>query len=348
MTAPYHTRKALAEQIRSRRVDLTRRITGEFLYRHPDLSLRHGSGAREREEEDTAFHLDFLAGALLSGDPTPFEEYALWSSDVLEARGLGASFLVENLEQVREHVAALVDDGGSGLVDLYVTAGISAIQAGAEGRETSQEPSEPVRRYLDAALAGDRRSALAVARECIAEGMEVPAVYHEVLTPAQYEIGRLWQGSEISVATEHVATAITQYVVSQIYPLLDVPEPTRGHAVVTGVEGELHQIGAHMVADLLEHDGWAVRFLGSHLPAPDVIDIVAEEQTSLLLISATVLTSLPAVAELVGRARDRFGSDLEILMGGRAFRAGAWDDIGADGLGHTLDDAVRLARAAAN
>jgi hypothetical protein len=45
-------------------------------------------------------------------------------------------------------------------------------------------------------------------------------------------------------------------------------------AIVTGVAGELHQIGANMVADVLENAGWNVEFLGTDAPHTGIVDAV--------------------------------------------------------------------------
>ena len=163
-------------------------------------------------------------------------------------------------------------------------------------------------------------------------------------SPAQYEVGRRWERNEISVATEHVATAITQYVMAQLYGHLEIPETVRGNAVVTGVEGELHQLGANMVADVLEAEGWNVRFLGTQLPHGDVLGAVEDHEPRLLGVSATVLFNLPAVGRLIEDARSRFGSELRIVVGGGAFRSNpeVWRELGADGFGRELRESVAM------
>lgn len=65
------------------------------------------------------------------------------------------------------------------------------------------------RRFVAAQLRGDRREALRVViDEGLAGGATVPELHLRVVQPAQYEIGRLWQENKISVAEEHLATAI--------------------------------------------------------------------------------------------------------------------------------------------
>ena len=72
-----------------------------------------------------------------------------------------------------------------------------------------------------------------------------------------------------------------------------VSETQRGRPVITGVEGEFHQIGANMVADVLESGGWDVRFLVTQLPHAGILDAVEEHDADLLGISVTMVCNLP-------------------------------------------------------
>jgi methanogenic corrinoid protein MtbC1 len=173
----------------------------------------------------------------------------------------------------------------------------------------------------------------------------VADIYDQILQPAQYEIGSMWEQNRITVADEHLATAITQHVVARLYEHLEIPIPDKGNALMTGVEGELHQLGANMVADVLEADGWNMRFLGSQLPHRDILSAMEEHEPRLLGISAATLFNLKAVDDLIEDARRRFGQEVKVLVGGGAFRSrpGVWQDVGADGYGRDLREAVSVA-----
>lgn len=205
-------------------------------------------------------------------------------------------------------------------------------------------------RFLAALLAGDSRAATDVALGAVARGVPVQDVYVEVLQEALYEVGRLWEANLITVAAEHLATAVAQAVVASLYDYLPRPEVPRGALVLTGVEGELHQVGGHIVADTLEADGWDVRFLGADVPLAAVLRAVAEHRPRVLGISCTMLDNLPRVARLVAAVREAFGADAPgILLGGSAFRTApekAWE-LGADAWAPDLRAAVAAARGAA-
>ena len=105
--------------------------------------------------------------------------------------------------------------------------------------------------------------------ELLREGHPVLDVYLGVFQESLYQVGRLWESNVITVAEEHMATAITQFVLGQTYSQLPAPGDRRGNVVLTGVAGELHQVGANMVADVLESQGFDVRFLGTNMPHTD-------------------------------------------------------------------------------
>jgi methanogenic corrinoid protein MtbC1 len=200
--------------------------------------------------------------------------------------------------------------------------------------------------FLDAILAGQRIRALEIVHEARRVCASPTDIYVEVFQEALYEVGRLWETNRITVAGEHVATAVAQYVLAQMYFETETPPPVRGNAVVTGVEGEFHNVGAHIVADALEHDGWNVRLLGSDLPVSGILDIVAKHEAAVLGVSTTMRTNVPATARLVSEVRRQFGSAVRVVVGGGAFR---WAphlaaQIGADGFASDVRSALEMLR----
>jgi methanogenic corrinoid protein MtbC1 len=201
--------------------------------------------------------------------------------------------------------------------------------------------------YLSALLAGEREAAVEAALQPVVAGADVLDVHLHVLQPALHLIGRQWELGEITVAAEHLATTITQFVVLKLYPWLSRPAHTRGRLLLTGVEGEYHQIGAHMVADALESDGWSVRFLGSNVPNGDVLHAVQTFRPQVLGVSCTLPGHLARVAALIAELRQAHGADApRMLVGGLAFRGSEHEALamGADAWAPDLRAAVLAAR----
>ncbi|MSN26832.1 MAG: cobalamin-binding protein [Geobacter sp.] len=175
--------------------------------------------------------------------------------------------------------------------------------------------------YLREILAGNRKTALEIIMDAYRGGYPIPGIYMDIFQEAMYEIGRLWETNRITVADEHMGTAITQYVMSNLYQHFEIADHQRGRLVVTGVQGELHQVGANMVADVLESDGWNVQFLGTNVPAEGVIHSISQHRADLFGISSTMLFNVPKVIQLVEAVRREFGNSINIILGGGAFKA---------------------------
>jgi methanogenic corrinoid protein MtbC1 len=200
--------------------------------------------------------------------------------------------------------------------------------------------------YLQSILMGARAGSVQIVEEALRNGADIFDIYAQVFHESLYEVGRLWEEGRISVSVEHRATAITQFAMAGIYSRAMPARPAipPRHAIVTGVAGELHQVGANMVADVLENAGWNVEFLGTDAPHAGIVDAVRAQDSDLLCISATMLFNVPNVVRLIRDLRAA-SPGVRVLIGGAAFRARPelWMDIGADGFAPDLTTAVEAA-----
>jgi methanogenic corrinoid protein MtbC1 len=188
-------------------------------------------------------------------------------------------------------------------------------------------------RYVEALVVGARREALdIVVDEALWQEVPVSGLYLEVIQPAQYEIGRLWEEGRITVAHEHLATAISMSALAHLHPHLP-SEPSNGkRAVVACVEGELHDLGALMVAHFLDTAGFEVLLLGANVPDRSLVEFVRERSPDLLALSATTNSSLTALGETIAQVRGAAGGGVAIAAGGQALsrRPGLARRLGAD------------------
>jgi methanogenic corrinoid protein MtbC1 len=206
-------------------------------------------------------------------------------------------------------------------------------------REAPLAPTR--RRFVQAILSGERRAALAIAVAALEQGAQIEDLYADVFQDALYEVGRLWEAHAISVAQEHMATAVTQFVMAHVFARIDSVAATRGLALMTGVPGELHHVGALMVSDMLEARGWQVQFLGSDLPIASIIDAIAATQPRLLGISVTMAANRQQATRLIDQARLAVDG-LRVVVGGAAFGGGHWRDSGADDYASDVRGAIAL------
>jgi methanogenic corrinoid protein MtbC1 len=200
--------------------------------------------------------------------------------------------------------------------------------------------------YLSAQLRGDRREALRLIVEGgLQRGLSCLEV-HQVIQQAQSEIGKLWQEDRITIAQEHMATAISQVVLSHVYQYADSPKANGKKIIIACVEGELHDFPARLVADALDLAGFEVRYLGANVPTDDLLELLATESPDLLVLSATMTFNVPQLRDAVRRVRERLPQLLLAIGGGAClYDRGLAGDLGADLAGQDAVELVQKAKA---
>jgi methanogenic corrinoid protein MtbC1 len=173
--------------------------------------------------------------------------------------------------------------------------------------------------FADVLLERSPREARAAALALLDDGVSPRALYLEVLGPALQEIGSRWQRGLISVAQEHLATAIVSSVMATVAPrLMELPSIGR-RAVLACTDGELHEVGLRMVGDFLEADGWDVLFLGALTPPDALVRLVAERTPDVVGLSTALTTHLASAADAIAAMR-RLDAPPFVMVGGRAYR----------------------------
>lgn len=201
------------------------------------------------------------------------------------------------------------------------------------------EPSQD--RFLAAILKGDLAEALSVAQKTRSRGL--PFLYDEI-TRALVEVGRFWQEGRISVADEHIATAVAQSVLASFYP--SFPWMSSGpKGIIACVEGEHHELGARMAADLLVSDGWNVTYVGADVPLAALVELVVRIRPVFVGLSFALPERLPSVRDAIARLR-REAPGTRLLLGGRGIALDATArDLGSDAIAHSGTSAVEVIRA---
>jgi MerR family transcriptional regulator, light-induced transcriptional regulator len=344
----FDARVTLADRIRASKQSVAEAVTEEFLRLHPDWLNRFGERARTKGIEDALYHLSFLAGAIEAGSDRPFRDYAEWTVGVLQARGIASTFVAENLRQLENALLPYLSTVEQVVVSDILRAGCEAAAHGpAERSDDEGDPlAVPRSLFFQALLQGQRQPAVAVVLEALGAGHAILDIYADILQVALYQVGGEWERNRITVAQEHTATAIAQYVLALLYERLTPCVVRRGRAVIAGVEGELHQVGPNMVADALESDGWDVRFLGTNMPHEGIVKIVREQKANVVGISATMLFNVPKVRSLVAELREGSEGGPKIVVVGGAFRLAPelYSEIGADGFAPGLRESIALLR----
>ena len=170
-------------------------------------------------------------------------------------------------------------------------------------------------------------------------------VYDGLLREAMHLVGDRWRSGRWTIAEEHLASRTLLRTLERLRPTLG-PEGRVGPlAVLAGVEGEQHMIGLACLEQLLAEDGWTVANLGADLPAADLAAFVTRNEVALVCLSAMDGVRVGQLADAVLAVKDARPGTTVLVGGGITSVPGLGTTVVADGVAHSLAEAVELARA---
>ncbi len=170
-------------------------------------------------------------------------------------------------------------------------------------------------RYAAALLAGDQAEAFRVIKDAMERGINPLVIYTEVITPALVAVGNAWHRGGLNIAAEHLAIQITLQHSAYIRGLARRRKPIGAEAVITAVEGEMHAVGARLIADLFYLEGWDVAYLGQNTPTNDLVDWVRERKPDLVILSLSQRDRIPVAQEAVRTLKSLDNAPL-VFVGG--------------------------------
>jgi methanogenic corrinoid protein MtbC1 len=293
-----------------------------------------------------AFHLEFLKPVLQFGLLGPMVEYLRWLSDVCAARNIPRDQLVRSLDWLGEYFTARMDVADGAAISAALNAARHKFMAPDDAAVAAAAPLAPwpeLEAMQDALIAGNHRAALDIVNDCFESGRNLIEIEAQLLKPAMYHIGDKWQANEVSIAQEHVATAIVEMAMSMA--LLRSPPPAaNGYKVLLAcVAGNQHALGLRMVADAFQLAGWDIQYLGADVPTAAVVQHVVQFKPDLIGLGLSFGPQLVVVKSLIAQLNARLGpSRPPVIVGGLAINQfdRIADMVGADGSGPDAQAAV--------
>ena len=343
--SPQHIQASLA--IRASRSALATALVDNAFERRPELADRYAGAGRRGAVEDADFYLSNLAQAIEVESTALLADYLAWAKVALVHRNVWAADLLFDVAGTADYLERALPPQAGRLAREYIDHAMGRFGAMPETIPSSIDEADLLAQgYLSELLRGEKKLATQHVLAAAEAGMPLARIHLEILQPVQREIGRLWQHNLVSVAQEHYCTAVTQYLMSVLLGR-QAAVPANGRTlVVTCIAGDLHDMGARVIADSFELAGWNVFFIGANAPGRGVISTVLEQKADVLAISATMAPHVHEVRALVSAVRTLPEcASLSIFVGGLPFTLieGLWRRVGADGFAPDAAGAVAAA-----
>lgn len=144
-----------------------------------------------------------------------------------------------------------------------------------------------------------------------------PIFIDEVVAPTLERIGHGWAERTVSVAQEHMATAVFRRVLSWLFRVYEVRN-SAPRLVVATPPSQVHELGALMVAASAAAEGWGVTYLGADLPVADLVTAARATAARAVAISAVYVPEGGDLLAVLREVRAGLPEDVPILVGGAA------------------------------
>jgi DNA-binding transcriptional MerR regulator/methylmalonyl-CoA mutase cobalamin-binding subunit len=210
--------------------------------------------------------------------------------------------------------------------------------ARSEARAVPASAAEDVERALELARVVDAPGLESLLRRTVA-ALGVPVFLDAVVAPLLRRMGEEWKAGRLTIAQEHLATAIIQRVLEGTIHFLAVPHSAPNLLMAT-LAGEHHKMGALIAATAAAAEGWRVTYLGPDLPASEIASAAVAAAARVVGVSVVHLAERERVLTELRTVRTRLPASVPLLAGGAGAVALA-PELDGDGI-HVVGDLSEL------
>jgi DNA-binding transcriptional MerR regulator/methylmalonyl-CoA mutase cobalamin-binding subunit len=139
----------------------------------------------------------------------------------------------------------------------------------------------------------------------------------QVAAPLLRRIGEEWHGGRLSIAAEHIASAVIEATVTDAMRAI-VPDDTAPSVVVATLAGSQHLIAAALVGASAAAEGWNVVYLGGELPASEIAAVARSRGARAVAVSIPYSGSSKRLLDDLRDLRAKLPADVPLFAGGQA------------------------------
>jgi MerR family transcriptional regulator, light-induced transcriptional regulator len=174
--------------------------------------------------------------------------------------------------------------------------------------------------FLNASIASLNQLDEEALRDSLVRGaafLGAGAFIEHVILPLLSHVENRWVEQSITIAQEHMVTAVLRTNLEQLRTSL-LTSPNARKLLVTTPKGQMHELGALIISVIAGLEAWQVTYLGPNLPANEIAGAAVKSGASAVALSLVFPVDDPDIpAELI-LLRQKLGNAFPILIGGRA------------------------------
>jgi len=193
----------------------------------------------------------------------------------------------------------------------------------------------------DLALSGKRSEAETAVNDALLDGISPEELADSVFWPIIERVDSQARVDDISCLAANYAIRLLRTLVDHNQSRY-LQQPSMGMTILLFCgNGMIEELAALLMADLLEAQGFDVRFGGGGVAADEILAEAGRIRPDTLLMFASAATDAPRIRGLIDYVRDiNACPEMQIVVGGGIFNraVGLAEEIGADNWGYCPSD----------
>jgi len=138
---------------------------------------------------------------------------------------------------------------------------------------------------------------------------------HEVVTPLMQRIGEDWRQGRLSIAQEHMVSALLRNLLGALVRLYARNDPAARLLFATP-SGELHEFGVLSAAMLASGGGLGIVYLGPNLPADEIVEAAKRTSVQVVALGVAGTEGKKELLKSLRRVADELPPRTELWIGG--------------------------------
>ncbi|MDK2905431.1 MAG: hypothetical protein PWR12_1507 [Eubacteriaceae bacterium] len=177
----------------------------------------------------------------------------------------------------------------------------------------------------------------------LSEGISADMIISQALLPKMEEIGREFRSGNIFIPDVLMSSRAMHASLYVLKPLIIESQviKKKGRIIIGTVAGDLHDIGKNLVSMSLQGDGYEVIDLGIDVPASAFLAAIERYKPDVMAMSALLTTTIGEFKNVIKVINDEGKREqIKIVIGGGPVSMDYMDEVGADGYGKDVFEAI--------
>ena len=211
------------------------------------------------------------------------------------------------------------------------------------GKEEEMQEFQPLASFLEK---GDFENLKSLTEKLLAKGIPPSQIVEQGIMVGMDTVGQKYETGEYFLPELFIAGEGARQVTEILKPVIEKEGDDRIGTVVIGtIYGDVHDIGKNLIASTLAGSGFRVVDLGTNVSAEAFVKTAEKENADILAVSALVTTTMLGIKDVIKAVDSKWAPrKVKIMIGGAPVDEAFAKEVGADGFGKNVREAVLKAR----